>query len=692
MKKVVSILTSIAVSTSLLLTGTAGLRANAATTASNTDARDGKKVIIYFPNWGIYSAAHQQMQVGEMPWDRLSVINHAFFTVNKDFKLESTDEDADFKKPMEHFDGWDDTNGFFDEYRYYKKIYPQVKVIVSVGGWTRGENFHAMSQTKETRKIFIDSVIEFLKSYPFIDGIDIDWEYPGINREKDLNDQWDRGCPGGPEDKENYTALLKEIREAYNANGLADKMLTIADSASQEKLDNQEPEKFIQYLDYINVMTYDIHGAFERTTNHHSPLYQNPDDPAQGTARISTDSAMKMYRDKYGIPSEKLNVGSPFYSRGWSGVEDVEGKDGLFCNATGYLRGDWDDPLNPTAGGQYPWFKLKQMENSGGWVKYWDDVAKAPYLYNKAQKTMLTYEDERSLTERCKYVNENNYGGIIIWDITGDDKSSDFPLISLIYDEIGPKYPADEAKKASIRPDKAVTSDTVTLNIDVPKQSNAVAAKVYEDGKLIDTLAVNPTATTKTTVSTKVTKSYEEYGLGKDYVYRVELVSAAGKATATETTIRFEVTVKEAPAKPSLATNVWTGASSYPITMTLWGENATEWRLYEDGKLIYSSNLKYNNQVQQSATVQLKDKGNGEYVYYCEAVNPAGVTRSDDFKITVTGADFDKEEPTPDIITLAEIADRYNTNKNTPGWDDKYDLNKDGEIELSDLVLVAKTL
>ena len=689
MKKIVSLLTTLAVSATLVVTGMSGIKANAATT-STTDPRVGKKVIVYFPNWGIYNQNHQAMQVGEMPWDRLSVINHSFLTVTKDFKLESTDPDADFKKPMEHFDGWDDTNGFFDEYSYYKKIYPDVKVVISVGGWTRGENFHAMAKTKETRKIFIDSCIEFLKQYPYIDGIDIDWEYPGIDREKDTNDQWDRGCPGGPEDKENYTLLLKEIREAYNANGLADKMLTIADSASPEKLKHQEPEKFIQYLDYINVMTYDIHGAFERTTNHHAALYDNPNDPSSPSIRITTDSAMKMYRDEYGIPSEKLNVGSPFYSRGWSGVVDEPGKNGLFCNATGYLRGSWDDIITQTPGGQYPWFQLKKMENSGGWTKYWDDYAKAPYLYNSGSKQMVTYEDERSLKERCNYVNENNYGGIIVWEITGDDKSADFPLTTLIYDEIGPKYPVDEAKKPSLRPDKAVTPDSFTLNIDVPKQSRAVAAKIYEDGKLIDTLAVNPSATTKTTVSKTISKTYSEYGLGKDYRYKVELVSAAGKATSVETTVRFSVVVKEAPAKPAVSTNVWSGATSYPITMTLWGENATEWRLYEDDVLIYSSDIKYNNQTMQTATVNLKDKLNGEYTYYCEAVNPMGVTKSDPFKITVSQASGNK--PTPDPITLAQVADRYNALKGESLYDVKYDLNADGIIDLYDLVKAASKL
>lgn len=198
-----------------------------------------KNFVVYFPNWGMYNAAHNNMSVDMIPWDKVTVINHAFFTVDSNYKLVSTDDYADFQASFPHSEGWDPgmIRGHFGEYKYYKAIYPNVKVLVSVGGWTRGENFHAMASSYDNRKIFIDSVISFLKEYPFIDGIDIDWEYPGINRAPDPNDQYDRGCPGGPEDKENFTLLLKEIREAYNANGMSNKLLTVAVPGGYDKVD-----------------------------------------------------------------------------------------------------------------------------------------------------------------------------------------------------------------------------------------------------------------------------------------------------------------------------------------------------------------------------------------------------------------------------------------------------------------------
>ncbi|WP_211135000.1 glycosyl hydrolase family 18 protein [Clostridium paraputrificum] len=437
---------------------------NSATNQNNT-YNNNKNIIMYFPNWGVYSESHNNLTVGDIPWDKVTLINHAFFTVSKEFKLESTDKDADFEKSFPNSEGWnqDQLRGHIGEYKYYKSKYPNVKVLISVGGWTRGENFHDMSKTKENRKIFIDSIIDFLKKYPFIDGIDIDWEYPGENREKDPNDEYDKGCPGGPEDKENFTLLLKEIRQAYNDNNFSNKMLTIANAGNYEKLQLQEPDKYIKYLDFINVMTYDFHGAFESKTNHHSPIYYNDDDPTRyNKYTFCAEDALKMYVKEYNIPTEKLNVGSPFYSRGWSEVDDSTGTNGLFSTATKAYKGSWDSATSP--GGQIPWFQIKEMENKDGWKKYWDDKAKVPYLYNKNLKSMITYEDEKSLKERCNFVIKNNYGGIIVWEITGDDKSKNFPLTTLLWESLGKTTETSTENNSSIKDNEENINEEVMNN------------------------------------------------------------------------------------------------------------------------------------------------------------------------------------------------------------------------------------
>lgn len=404
-------------------------------------AQSAKKIVAYFPNWGTYNATHQNFAVGDMPWDRLTHINHSFYTISNDYKMVSLDAFADYEKNFAHSEGWDGLRGHMAEYKYYKKQYPNVKVLISVGGWTKGQNFHSMASTSANRQVFIQSALDFMSQYPFIDGIDLDWEYPGIDRARDTNDQYDKGCPGGPEDKENFTLLLKEMRAAYNANGMSNKLLTIAAPAGYDKMQLQEPDKYQQYLDYINIMTYDLHGAWETKTNNHAGLYANPNDPS-GTSptnikeRYNTDSAMKTYLNTYNIPAEKLIVGTPFYSRGWGGVKANSIADALFADTTKYYRGSWDDTATPTPGGQDGFFKLKQFENTAGWEKARDPYAKTPYLFNKSMGVFLSYEDEESLQARCDYVKENQFGGMIIWEISGDIKSQNFPMVNIIYNSL----------------------------------------------------------------------------------------------------------------------------------------------------------------------------------------------------------------------------------------------------------------
>ena len=409
--------------------------------SSATADSSSKRFVVYFPNWGMYNSAHHSMSVDMIPWSKVTTINHAFFTVGTDYTLQSTDSYADFQATFPHSPGWDSSNprGHFGEYQYYKSIYANVKVLVSVGGWTRGENFHAMASTEANRQAFINSVISFLNQYSFIDGIDIDWEYPGINRVKDPNDSYDRGCPGGPEDKQNFTTLLREIREAYNSNGMSEKLLTIAAPAGYEKIDLTEPDEYSQYLDWLNVMSYDIHGAWESTTNNHAALFADPNDPSETSPvnirdNYNTDFAMKYYLNQYNIPAEKLNAGSPFYSRGWKNVDPATGTNGLFATASGAPVGNIDDANNP--GGQNSYAQMKVLESTSGYVKYRDAAAgNVPYLYNMSLGTFYTYEDPISAAARCDYVIANGFGGIIAWDISTD--TTDFELTNTIANRLG---------------------------------------------------------------------------------------------------------------------------------------------------------------------------------------------------------------------------------------------------------------
>jgi chitinase len=184
-----------------------------------------------------------------------------------------------------------------------KQRNPDLKVLVSVGGWTWSKNFSDAALTKESRKIFIDSAVDFVIKYD-LDGLDIDWEYPGLKGDDNTF---------RPEDKENYTLLLKELRLRFNREGtrLHRHLYTsIATGSGKDFLEHTEMAKVQLYVDSINVMTYDMYGG-DKNTGHHSPLYENPDDPKH----VSSNKSVHNYLE-VGVKPNKIVLGVPFYGKG----------------------------------------------------------------------------------------------------------------------------------------------------------------------------------------------------------------------------------------------------------------------------------------------------------------------------------------------------------------------------------------
>lgn len=306
----------------------------------------GKQVIAYFGNWmawGEEGSSHTQGQdVTLLPWDQVTCINYSFMgisTGDKDssaetgnprnsiaipkYKIVTLDENLDFGSSTLSLakkygadvtsaaqDGW--ALDQLGKVQQEKKKHPGVSLMLSIGGWTRSQMFHEMASTSANRKVFIDSCVEFLKDFPSFDGIDLDWEYPGVARTSDGGD--DKGNPAGPEDTANFVALIKELRAALDSNFSTHKKLTACAPAAQEKLAYWDAQQVYNSLDYINIMTYDYFGNWGKMEGYNSPLY-NPDD----ATAWCTDNTVTWFLDR-GIPASKLNVGSPFYSYGYTNV------------------------------------------------------------------------------------------------------------------------------------------------------------------------------------------------------------------------------------------------------------------------------------------------------------------------------------------------------------------------------------
>jgi chitinase len=308
-----------------------------------------------------------------------------------------------------------------NELMKFRNRNPDLKVMIACGGWGGSGGFSDMASSKATRRIFVNSVIDFLKEYD-LDGLDIDWEYPGLPG---------IGNPYKPEDKENFTALMKELRKALDNSG-RDYILTFAAAGWEKYFDHIELKEVMKYADYINVMTYDLAGGNTPVTTHHTnlglvkysdlkgtPAYAYYKDK-KGETPHSTEKIVDFIIQK-GVAPEKIVIGAAFYGKTWKGVSPDN--NGLYQNNKG-----------PAAKATIKFSNIQSgYENKNGYVKYRDTVAQAAYLYNKTDSIFITYDDTLSVKMKTAYAKSNKLGGIMFWQLTLDANKNG--LLDAIYDE-----------------------------------------------------------------------------------------------------------------------------------------------------------------------------------------------------------------------------------------------------------------
>ena len=369
-------------------------------------------VTVYFPNWNVYSDSYSQVK--DLPWDKLDCINHAFWKiVPKDggFAIVSTDPWADTDQY--------NSKAHFPQYAEYAKKYPDTKILLSIGGWTECGFFSEMALTAENRASFIQSCLDTIDTYPFLSGIDIDWEYPGVARSGGSGDE---GNPVLGDDKANYTLLLKELRSALDEHfGAGSKILTVCAGASRSTLVMQDYAALWPYVDRVNLMTYDFAGSWNSYTGHQSPLY--------GTS--STDAAVE-YILSCGVPAGKIAIGSPLYSHGWKMYR---------------INSELVGAAAKSVTGDLIWRELLSLEKASadigtpGWHTGYDEKAEAAYLWNDDPDSpdylsFYTYDSSRSLEAKLNYINERGLGGLIVWEVHGDSPADNWPMVTLMHDTL----------------------------------------------------------------------------------------------------------------------------------------------------------------------------------------------------------------------------------------------------------------
>lgn len=275
----------------------------------------------------------------------LTHINYAFALINDDF------ETLDIKKVSR-----------LQQVVALKNQNPDLKVILSIGGWGAG-NFSEMAGDANHRKKFAQNCLAAVNKYG-LDGIDIDWEYPTSSS---------AGISSSPLDMNNFTLLMKDLREVLGP----DRLLTIATYAGVKYYDLRTAG---QYLDFVNIMTYDM----GRPPYHHSALYSS-----SKTKNSCVEAVEKHFQA--GVPYEKLVLGVPFYGKPSEG-ESV----------------DYIDIIS----GEY-----------SKYTRRWDDVSKVPYLVDAGGTMVLCYDDEQSLALKADYIKSKGLLGAMYWSIEADDAS-----------------------------------------------------------------------------------------------------------------------------------------------------------------------------------------------------------------------------------------------------------------------------
>uniref|UniRef100_A0A0A1X9V2 Probable chitinase 3 n=1 Tax=Zeugodacus cucurbitae TaxID=28588 RepID=A0A0A1X9V2_ZEUCU len=391
--------------------GTALVASSSNLKGKKTKADDGgMKIVCYYTNWSQYRVKIGKFLPEDIPADLCTHIIFAFSGLKKG-KLTSFEANDETK---------DTVPGLYDRIMTLKKVNPKLKILLALGGWSFGtQKFKEMSATRYTRQTFIYSAIPFLRKRGF-DGLDMDWEYPK-----------------GSDDKKNFVLLLKELREAFEAEAQElKKQRLLLSAAVPVGPDNvrggYDVPAVASYLDFINLMAYDFHGKWERETGHNAPLYA-PSTDSEWRKQLSVDNAANMWV-KMGAPKEKLVIGMPTYGRSFT-LANTE-KHGPNAPATGGGR----EGVYTKESGFLAYYEICEMLLNGA-VYVWDEEMKVPYMVDGDQ--WVGFDDERAIRNKMHWIKSNGFGGAMVWTVDMDDFKGEvcggnvkYPLIGAMREEL----------------------------------------------------------------------------------------------------------------------------------------------------------------------------------------------------------------------------------------------------------------
>ncbi len=460
-----------------------------------------KQIVAYFPEWGVQNNRYYVKDIeAHKAADKLTVLIYAFCEPGPD----STG--AIVPKFMNAFDAYqqvytaeqsvdgaaDDSTralrGEFNQLKELKERHPKLKVLISVGGWDGSGFFSDALLTPQSREKFADAIIDryILGNLPaangaggkgaasnIFDGVDIDWEYP-IADGLTTNHY-------NPNDNNNLSAFYELLRKKLDRIN-PKLLLTAAVPSSERNAKHYNINEDQKYLNWYNLMTYDYVGEWSPTTNHQTNLLASPRDTSE--VPLSFDGSVRMFIDSFGVSPRKIVPGAAFYGHGWKNVDSTN--NGLYqTSGGGASSGDQSSSRDYSY-----WSSLV----SKGFEFHWDTLAMAPSLYCKTDKVFWSFDDAKSVALKSRYVDAYHLGGIMCWEISGDDSCG--TLINAMYSgempNVNVKVAHLEKTSQSIRlyltakSNQLITGSNIILNTEPMNGSDSVVkVEFFVDGKSI---------------------------------------------------------------------------------------------------------------------------------------------------------------------------------------------------------------
>lgn len=395
--------------------------------AAGARTSDTPHLIGYFTNWAQYRPGACKFfpeNIDDALASKLSHVHYAFAKLNAAGDVMAIEWDD---CPTGAWPGCQGTAGstMYERMMALRAKHGHLKVVLSIGGWTWGSTntcpiFSAMASDATSRANFVKQSVTFARTFGF-DGISIDWEYPGFVP---------RDCKAS--DTANFKALMQELRAASDAEAAARTddaaALTIAAAvpAGLPEIADEKPADVVPYVDYLQLMSYDYHGAWENFTGVNTPLVEE-----MAGDGMSITTTLEAYKAQ-GVDTSKIVLGFATYGRSWDVSGDACVASGTCTIGTPAPKGGGTAGSCTRQAGVLAYYEILDIVKAAGTKVTYNATLEAPYAVAASGNPFVGYDDVQSITAKAQLVGKYGLAGAMAWSLDTDDFNNGYPLMSAL--------------------------------------------------------------------------------------------------------------------------------------------------------------------------------------------------------------------------------------------------------------------